>query len=708
MATSGTIQGTTKNSSGTDVTSRYGTWISWKRNSTNIPNNTSNITVTVYVQRVDGYTGESAWNLNDKPSVTLKVGGTNKTATINYIDTRNQKLCTVATWTGDVTHTANGTLSLALSCSWTLSGVSALASGSISGTASLDTIPRYATSVQSLNAKSEVTIKMNWSSDSTIDYLWYSKDNGSTWTGVDVADGTSGTYYISYLTPNTTYQVKTRVRRKDSQLTTDSSMLSITTHDYPYCNSAPNFTIGDAVTLGFYNPLGRSIDWQVIGADGSVIAGNSTTGTSYKGINGDESVANLYKSIPNAQSGTYKVKITYGTSVKTATGGTYSIRGTEVPTINSFTYKDNNSTTVAITGNNQHIVQNYSTLYAVVGSATANYSAGGISKYVLECNGKTVQGASAGNFNLGAVDSANNVDLILTVTDSRGLTSSKTIKITMLAHTPPTALVTLERLNNYEDETYLTVDGSVASVNQKNTMTIKYRYKQSGGSYGSYVTINDKQKYTLSLNKNNVYIFEVVVTDAFGSTFTDDYTLEKGTFPLFIDTVKNSLGMNALPKGESVFEVGGSIVEHNREFSIPTSAGEHNGWYLALSGKVTGYQSKGFMIAIQQIYNGGAGILYINLRCNNTSSITIARFHWLTYSAISSDNICLRTDGNNFYLYVKTTANHQQYYLRVLQEVKLNGENYNLYTVNKPYITDTVDEPTGTHPSDIKTLLGLT
>jgi hypothetical protein len=98
MATSGTIQGTTKNSSGTDITAQYKTWITWKRNSTNIANNTSNITVTVYVQRADGYT-DSAWNLEDKPTVTLKVGGSAKTVTTNYVDTRNNKLCTITSWT---------------------------------------------------------------------------------------------------------------------------------------------------------------------------------------------------------------------------------------------------------------------------------------------------------------------------------------------------------------------------------------------------------------------------------------------------------------------------------------------------------------------------------------------------------------------------------------------------------------------------------
>jgi hypothetical protein len=68
MATSGTIRGKTKNSSGTDITDKYNTWISWKRNSTSIANNTSNITVSVKVQRVDGYTGTTAYNLETKPT----------------------------------------------------------------------------------------------------------------------------------------------------------------------------------------------------------------------------------------------------------------------------------------------------------------------------------------------------------------------------------------------------------------------------------------------------------------------------------------------------------------------------------------------------------------------------------------------------------------------------------------------------------------
>ena len=144
MATSGRINGTTKNKSGTDVSSKYGTWINWQRNSYSIENNTSNITVTVYVQRIDSWNGDMAYDLTQKPSLTLTVGGSAKSPTINYIDTRDHKLCTVATWTGNVSHNNDGTLNLSISCSYSTQ-LDYLRSGSISGTATLDTIPRKAT-----------------------------------------------------------------------------------------------------------------------------------------------------------------------------------------------------------------------------------------------------------------------------------------------------------------------------------------------------------------------------------------------------------------------------------------------------------------------------------------------------------------------------------------------------------------------------------
>ena len=150
---------------------------------------------------------------------------------------------------------------------------------------------------------------MNYSSDSTCDYLWYSTNNGSSWTGINITDGKSGSYTISGLTAGTTYKIVTRLRRKDSQLTKNSSALSVATYSYPYANSMPNFTIGDKLTLGIYNPLGRSITVNILGADDSQISHDTTSGTSITGYDGTVVVGRLYDSIPNAKSGTYKVKV---------------------------------------------------------------------------------------------------------------------------------------------------------------------------------------------------------------------------------------------------------------------------------------------------------------------------------------------------------------------------------------------------------------
>ena len=103
------------------------------------------------------------------------------------------------------------------------------------------------------------------------------------------------------------------------------------------------------------------------------------------------------------------------------------------------------------------------------------------------------------------------------------------------------------------------MDGAVSSVNGKNKMTIQYRYKASGGTYNSLVTITDAVKQTLTLDKSKVYIFNVVVTDSFGAKYDREHTLGKGVFPLFIDTGKNSVGMNRFPTNQSSLEIDGLV-----------------------------------------------------------------------------------------------------------------------------------------------------
>lgn len=176
-----------------------------------------------------------------------------------------------------------------------------------------------------------------------------------------------------------------------------------------------------------------------------------------------------------------------------------------------------------------------------------------IEKYKFELNSVIKTSSVAGAVTFGKVNSAQDLELYVTVIDSRGFITQIKKKISIVAYSPPSAVVTLERLNNYEDETYLTVDGTIASVNGKNTMSISYQYKQWFGEYNDPVSINDNEKYTLSCDKKFPYLFNIIVEDAFGSILTKEVPLQEGIFVFYIETLKRAVGINSFPKdGEAL------------------------------------------------------------------------------------------------------------------------------------------------------------
>lgn len=120
---------------------KYDIWINVKQNSQSIEDNKTNITAKLILKRNDGY-ASSAYNLNESSNkVVLKIGGKEKVNKNLSIDTRNNVTVTLATWTGDVSHSDDGTLSLSVSGSFTMGGTS-LDGGSVSGTFECTDIPR--------------------------------------------------------------------------------------------------------------------------------------------------------------------------------------------------------------------------------------------------------------------------------------------------------------------------------------------------------------------------------------------------------------------------------------------------------------------------------------------------------------------------------------------------------------------------------------
>ncbi len=145
MATSGSFY----SSFGTN--NAYRLVVEWKRNSTNIANNTSNVTITAYMQSTgSSYTINSSVTKNG----TANIAGSVFNFTFSAALSGNQKK-QIYTKTMDIYHNADGTRSFSISISGTI-GIT-FSSGyvgtiSASGTATLDTIPR--TSSFTLNTTS--------------------------------------------------------------------------------------------------------------------------------------------------------------------------------------------------------------------------------------------------------------------------------------------------------------------------------------------------------------------------------------------------------------------------------------------------------------------------------------------------------------------------------------------------------------------------
>lgn len=546
-----TITGSTNNSNWT-----------WKmeviENSTDINSNTSSVTINTYLGRASS---SSYFGGNATVSINCNGEARSYSKTFSYPTNVGAGGWVLAqSETFSVKHNDNGTKDINVSSSMSTSDFTPSYS-SASGSITLTTIPRYATSTHSLKSKTETTISINWSSDSTIDYIWVSKNNGSTWSELDVTDGTSGSYTLKNLSANTTYNIITRVRRKDSQLTTDSSAISVTTYSYPYATSSSNFVIGNDIPITLYNPLGRDVNIKFYGNDNSLIC------EATRNISGETKIGNTsaeieaqYKSIPNSKSGTYKVNVTYGSVTKTRNNaGTYSIKGTETPTVGTFTYKDSNSSTTAITGDNQRIIRNNSNLLFTIGSATAKNSAS-ISKYEVTFNGITKSRTSTGDVDFGTVNVANNLSATLKVTDSRGLTAAKSITVVVDNWELPNALISLNRKNNYYSETYLKVDGSCSHINGKNALTIKYQYKKVlDSSYSSLITINDNEEVTLDFDNQYQWNVKVLISDKIGTT-TYNLVLDRGMPIAYFDRLNSAVGINAIPnKGEALKVAKGNI-----------------------------------------------------------------------------------------------------------------------------------------------------
>ena len=421
---------------------------------------------------------------------------------------------------------------------------------------------------QKLNNVTETSITIDWESNCEIDCVWYSTNGGNSWTTVDGCTGLVGSYTILKLEPLTQYDVRTRVRLKDLRDTVLSETLSIQTYSYPYAAVTPDFTIGSVLNLTLYNPLNREIIVGVLGDDGSEIFSKTISDTSISGFNSEEIVNKFYSTIPRATSGMYKVKVTYEEEVDIRDGGIYTVNEDDCkPVIGECFYFNTDCSIDEIIGVRSLIVQNISSVKVVADGLKSNKSA-----LITTCS-VTINGIShdmrlyypydiAIIENL-TIDSATDVTATIVVTDSRGITNSKSITISVLAWELPTAIISLKRQDNFKSEVVLDVNASCSDINGANVIGIKARYKKvTDEVYSEYVALQNNVQVTWVLDNFYEWDVQVVVSDKIG-TRTYNLIVERGIPLAFLDCDKKSLGVNCFPADSESIELNGINLTHN-------------------------------------------------------------------------------------------------------------------------------------------------
>ena len=243
--------------------------------------------------------------------------------------------------------------------------------------------------------------------------------------------------------------------------------------------------------------------------------------------------------------------------MSTKTGGTYSVNTTtNAPSVTGLTYADTNTTTKAITENDQQIIRNKSTVrYTVTGAAAKNSAT--VASVKVTVNGLTYTLSASGSSYVGGnavINSASNVTATATVTDSRGLTATTTVMVQMLDWIKPTAIINMQRLNNFYSTTNITVDADYSSLDGKNTITITYRAGiQGSGAYTVTGTLQDNVQGSFDADNEQNWSVQVTVQDLFDST-TYTLSLSRGIPIVFYDVDKSSVGINTFPSHDNSLE----------------------------------------------------------------------------------------------------------------------------------------------------------
>lgn len=403
-----------------------------------------------------------------------------------------------------------------------------------SGTYYLDVDPAYFTSTPTfrLTSRTETTATFSWTTPQTCSNVQYKINNGSWVDVVADANSTSGSFTVSGLSANTSYTIYSDFKRRDSGLWAQTKpSQSVTTYAYPYLTSVPKFTVGDALTIGVYNPLGRSCTVYIIGDDGTEMLGGTFTDTSIYPFNSDSWKNDWYKSLPKKKQGTYKARLVCSTGNvdQTSSAVEYYLNASDSEFNPTFP-ADNiiniaNTLHTDISGANKFIKNHNKltgTIKPMVGKRFADITTG---YYNISASGLTTvkKNYSSSNiaFELGNMSSDT---FNVTAVDGRGFTTTRSKTIDLVDYNNPGVTTSkITRQNGIGTKAVLAFTGVYTNwtglLKTNSIQSIRYKI----GSSGTWKSLPSNATLTSS---NGVWTLNAILDDTFATTSQYDLYLE--------------------------------------------------------------------------------------------------------------------------------------------------------------------------------------
>lgn len=502
--------------------------------------NYSNVTITMQIRRTDyamiGHSSSAYWYINCNGTASG-----NHSLTFNWNNTPAGTWWTVGSYSFKIPHNSDG--SKTISCTGGFYTNISPASFSASGSFTLTKIGRYANiTAYTLSDITQTSVRITWNADAACDSVAYMIE-GKQWVYL-----TGLSFDVSGLDPGKNYKIKISVKRKDSQLWKDSVYKSFTTKPITsISNSSISCNIGEKLSLSFadyaYNKSFLRLyqknptdEWTLIDEREDIQQETYEWDlTNFK--------TTMFDNTPNSNES--QIKIICGTTINSKEYTNEYLGKAFVtnsnPVLSTFTFANTDSKSVSMLGNTTTMITYYGNLRVSLtqeqkatpkNSSTISYYNVSVTDPDKTTILKKIEESSSTLFlDFGAFSQSGTVKINIEAVDSRGNISnliSKSFQV-YLYHNPSIDL-NLSRVNNFEKETSLVINGYIsrvyASSNRNSLQSLKYRYRIQNGSWTSYATISPSSSVSgndfkilysnalfITLDNQKSYDFEFVITD---------------------------------------------------------------------------------------------------------------------------------------------------------------------------------------------------